>query len=88
MFVYVIVNAETLKLYVGQHKGQNLRKYLQDKQSRAKAERGERSHLYASMRRYPKEVWSIHPLMSDLPTREEVDYWEKIFSIFCIVIIS
>src|ERR1700676_1522992 len=77
MFVYVIVNSETLKIYVGQHKGTNLRKYLQTKLSNAKRNSGTRSHLVASMRKHPKEVWSIHPLLSDLQTREECDEWER-----------
>jgi hypothetical protein len=77
MFVYVIVNSETLKIYVGQHKGTNLRKYLQTKLSDAAHQVHLRSHLFASMRKHQKEVWSIHSLISDLQTREECDYWER-----------
>jgi Straboviridae intron-associated endonuclease 1 len=77
MFVYVIVNSESLKLYIGQHKGNNLRKYLQTKLSNAKRNSGARSHLLASMRKHPKDVWSIHPLMVDLQTRVECDEWER-----------
>jgi hypothetical protein len=77
MFVYVIVNSETLKIYIGQHKGNNLRKYLQDKFADAKYRQNKRSHLYAAIRKYDRSVWSIHPLISDLSTREECDYWEK-----------
>ena len=78
MFVYVIVNSETLKLYVGQHKGKNLRQYLQEKLSEARHGFSGRSHVYSSMRRHSKEVWSIHPLISDLQTREECDHWERV----------
>lgn len=78
MFVYVIVNSEALKIYIGQHKGQNLQKYLQQKISHAKHGESERSHLYRALLKYPQTTWSIHPLISDLQTREECDYWEKV----------
>ena len=78
MFIYVIVNSETLKIYIGQHKGKRLRKYLQTKFSDARKNRGGSSHLYASMRKYPKEVWSIHPLMQH-STKDDLDYWERHF---------
>ena len=77
MFVYVIVNSATLKIYIGQHKGTNLRRYLQQKLSEARRGISARSYLYASMRKHPKEVWSIHPLISDLQTRQECDKWER-----------
>jgi NUMOD3 motif len=77
MFVYVIVNSETLKIYIGQHKGTNLQKYLQQKLSHARhGQYAGRSHLYAAMRQHPKSVWSIHPLIS-VPTLAEVGYHER-----------
>lgn len=75
----MIVNSETLKQYVGQHKGDNLRKYLQTKLYSAERGVSTRSYLYASMRKHPKEAWSIHSLVSNLSTREECDYWEKFY---------
>jgi hypothetical protein len=78
MFIYVIVNSETLKLYVGQHKGNNLRKYLQTKISDALHQTHLRSRLYASMRKHPKECWSIHPLISGIENRKELDEWERL----------
>jgi hypothetical protein len=77
MFVYVIVNSATLKIYVGQHKGNNLRQYLQQKLSEARHRRSARSILYASMRKHPRDVWSIYSLVSDLQTRAECDEWER-----------
>jgi GIY-YIG catalytic domain-containing protein/NUMOD3 motif-containing protein len=79
MFVYVIVNSETLKIYVGQHKRNCLQKYLKQKISHAIRGESERSHLYAAMRKHPKECWSIHPLISGLQTRAECDEWERHF---------
>jgi exopolysaccharide biosynthesis predicted pyruvyltransferase EpsI len=79
MFIYVIVNSETLKIYVGQHKGTNLQKYLQTKQSNACHNSGTRSHLFAAMRKYSKESWSIHSLVSDVATRAELDEMERHF---------
>ena len=78
MFIYVIVNSETLKIYIGQHKGTNLRQYLQQKISEANRRISKRSRLYASMRKHSKEFWSIHPLIANLQTREECNYWEKL----------
>lgn len=78
MFIYVIVNSETLKIYIGQHKGTNLRQYLQQKWSEAKRGFAGRSHLYASMRKHSRQSWSIHPLILDLQTREECNYWERL----------
>jgi hypothetical protein len=77
MFIYVIVNSETLKIYIGQHKGHNLRKYLQTKFSNAKRNSGKQSHLFASMKKYPKEAWSIHPLL-EVQTKGEMDDWETL----------
>ena len=83
MFIYLIVNRVTGKYYVGQHKGTNLRKYLQDKFSQAwyelKRGRGGSSHLFNSMRKHPKEAWAIHALLSDVQTREELNQWEQFF---------
>lgn len=79
MFIYVITNSATGKIYIGQHKGNNLKKYLQTKLSDAAKFRGGRSRLYNSMRKHPKEVWSIEPLISDIQTKEELDRWERIY---------
>ena len=79
MFIYLIVNSETLKMYVGQHKGSNLRQYLQQKLSEARRGFGGRSRLYASMRKHPREAWSIWPLVSGIETRAELDEVEKHF---------
>jgi hypothetical protein len=77
MYIYVISNSATGKIYVGQHKGTNLRQYLQKKLYDAAKGRGGSSRLYASMRKHPKEVWSIEPLISEIQTREAVDAWEQ-----------
>lgn len=80
MFIYLIVNHDTGKYYVGQHKGNNLRQYLQQKMSEAKHHLSRRSRLYASMRKHPDpKAWSIHALRSDIQTREELDQTERDF---------
>ena len=79
MFIYVIVNSATLKLYIGQHKGNNLRQYLQQKLSEARRQFSERSKLYASMRKHPRECWSIWPLVSDVESKQKLDELEKHF---------
>ena len=57
MFIYVIVCSETLKIYIGQHKGNSLQKYLQTKLSDAKHRRGGRSHLFGA--RLGEKHWLV-----------------------------
>ena len=78
MFVYVIVCSESMKIYVGQHKGDDLQHYLQQKMYEARKRLKSRSHLYAALRKYPRETWSIHALMHH-STRDDLDYWERHF---------
>jgi group I intron endonuclease len=78
MFVYVIVCSETLKIYVGQHKGEDLQHYLQQKQYEARTRLSARSHLYAAMRKHPRESWSIHPLVSGIEDRKTLDETEQL----------
>jgi group I intron endonuclease len=82
MFIYLIVNHITGKYYVGQHKGNNLKKYFQTKLSDAFKNRGGRSYLYASMRKHGREAFTIHALLSDIQTRPELDAYEKDFIAF------
>jgi hypothetical protein len=77
MFIYVITNSATGKIYIGQHKRNNLKKYLQTKLSDAAKLRGGQSRLYNSMRKHPKEVWSIEPLM-EVETKAELDRLETL----------
>src|SRR5208282_4568117 len=82
---YLIVNHITGKYYVGQHKGPNLKQYLQNKLSQAwyELKRGKGgSYLFRSMRKHPKEAWSIHALLSDIQTRPELDAYERDFISF------
>ena len=78
MFVYVIVCNESLKLYVGQHGGTDLGKYLSKKFFDAHRYLEKRSHLYAAMRKYPRCSWSIYPLVSDIQTKAELDETERL----------
>ena len=82
MFIYLIVNRVTGKYDVGQHRGNNLRKYLQTKLSDAFKHRGGRSYLFASMRKHGREAFTIHALLSDVETRAELDQHEKDFISF------
>jgi GIY-YIG catalytic domain len=78
MFVYVIVNSENLKIYIGQHKGNNLQKYLKQKISHALHGEAAGSHLYKAMRKYSQAVWSIHPLISGIGDKKELDETEQL----------
>ena len=80
MFIYLIVNHETEKYYVGQHKGENLKQYLQKKLWDAKRKRNGNSCLYNSMRKHPfPHLWSIHALRSDIQNKTELDETERDF---------
>jgi hypothetical protein len=83
MFIYLIVNHITGKYYVGQHKGNNLKKYFQQKLGHAKRGESKRSYLYNSMRKHPDpSIWSIHALLSDIQTKPELDQHERNFIAF------
>src|SRR5271170_6689889 len=85
MFVYLIVNHVTGKYYVGQHKGNNLKKYLQQKLSQAwyELKRGKgNSYLSRSVRKHGREAFTIHALLSDVQTRAELDQYERDFIAF------
>ena len=78
MFVYAIVNRESLKLYIGKTVGTSLSLYLKRKVRDAlKGTYQGRSHLFAAMQKHPSSVWSIYPLVSGLKTNEELCCWEK-----------
>lgn len=82
MYIYLIVNHATGKYYVGQHKGDNLRKYLQQKFGHARKGVSKRSRLYEALRECPIEAFTIHALLSDIQTRPELDAYERDFIAF------
>src|SRR5208282_5269596 len=82
MFIYLIVNHSTEKYYVGQHKGNNLKQYLQKKFYEADKRLGGQSRLYASMRKHGRDVFTIHALLSDVQTKPELDQYERDFITF------
>jgi hypothetical protein len=63
MFVYVIVNQVNQKYYVGKTTTPDLSRYLSRKFSEASRSKGG-SHLFAAMRKYGHEAFTIHPLVS------------------------
>jgi len=77
MFVYVIVNDVTWKIYIGKHEGSNLRHYLQTKFSHAYWYPKRRSHLNASIRKNGREHFHIYPLFEGT-TKEEIIEHEKL----------
>jgi len=82
MFIYLIVNHVTGKYYVGQHKGTDLRKYLQKKFWAAGHQLYGSSRLFNSMRKHGREAFTIHALLSNIQTRPELDTYEKDFITF------
>src|SRR5208283_60843 len=82
MYIYLIVNHATGKYYVGQHKGNNLRKYLQQKFGHARKGLSKRSRLYDALREFPAEAFTIHALLSDIQTKQELNQVERDFITF------
>jgi len=82
MFIYLIVNHVTGKYYVGQHKGNNLKKYLQQKFGHARKGLSKRSRLYDALREFPAEAFTIHALLSDIQTKQELNQTERDFIAF------
>src|ERR1700676_2348923 len=79
MVIYVIVCSETLKLYVGQHNREDdLKDYFSKKFYDAHRKSGTRSHLFNAMKKYPRDSWSIHPLVSGIETKKELDETEQL----------
>jgi group I intron endonuclease len=79
LFIYLIVNHVTGKYYVGQHKGNNLRQYLQQKFGHAKRNEASGSILYRSIRKHGRDAFTIHALLSDVSTKAELDQKERDF---------
>ena len=77
MVIYVIVCSENLKVYIGQHTGADLQHYLQQKLYEARNRLKARSHLYAALRKHPRDTWSIHPLVSGIELRSDLDALER-----------
>jgi group I intron endonuclease len=77
VFIYAIVCDESLKLYIGQHSGKDLKKYLTRKFYDAYRYSERHSHLFAAMRKYPRESWSIYPLISGIEDKKELDETEQ-----------
>jgi len=78
MFVYVITNSETKKIYIGKTVTSNLDLYLKRKiRDALKGTYRGRSYLFNAMANYPSRVWSIRPLISCLTTNYQLCLWEK-----------
>jgi hypothetical protein len=80
MFVYIIVNNITDKVYIGKTVTRSLQKYLREKLHDARTDQYQgRSHLFAAMKKYTHpEAWVISPLISSLKTNEELCFWERV----------
>lgn len=80
MFVYLIINHITAKIYIGKTITSNLQKYFREKLHDARTGQYQgRSHLFAAMRKYTDpEAWSVYPLISSLKTNEELCFWERV----------
>src|SRR5208337_1398361 len=78
MFVYIIINRENGKFYIGKTIKSNLKAYLRQKIWSALTGRyNGRSHLFNAMQKYNSSSWSIHPIISCLTTNWQLCLWEK-----------
>ncbi len=79
MFIYVITNNITGKVYIGQHSGANLQNYLQKKFYYSRTQKKGSSYLFNAMRKHPDyHDWSISPLFEGIKTREELNRLEQL----------
>jgi group I intron endonuclease len=79
MFIYVITNLITGKVYIGQHKGDNLKQYLQKKFWYSRNQKTGSSYLFNAMRKYDEpDQWSISPLFDGIETKVELDRLETL----------
>ena len=76
MFIYIITNSESKKVYIGKTTKPDLYAYLKTKFRQAARHKGG-SHLFNAMRKYPKHAWDIQPLISCLETEWQLSLWEK-----------
>lgn len=70
MFVYVIVNDVSCKIYIGKTTNKNLQYYLVSKFNQATRGITVRSHLYAAVRSYGREHFHIYPLFQGQSDQE------------------
>jgi hypothetical protein len=71
MFVYVIVNCDNFKIYVGKTINSDLKAYLRRKIWSAQTGRyNGRSHLFHAMQKHSSTVWSIHSLFEGRTNKE------------------
>lgn len=77
MFVYMIVNQENGKIYIGKTVTKDLQKYLRGKLADARTYKGN-SHLFNAMNKYLPFVWRIFPLISTLATNKDLCFWERV----------
>lgn len=75
MIVYLITNNVNGKKYVGQHIGNDLKKYWYRKAWRALAGYTTGQALANAIRKYGKDVFEIKPLVI-VGTKEELNYYE------------
>ncbi len=79
MFVYIIINSANQKYYIGKTVNKNLDYYLSRQLWCAynpDKSRTSKPHLFNAMRKYPRECWSIAPLVQ-LQTEEDLLAAEK-----------
>ena len=78
MYIYVITNKITGKIYIGQHKGANLKQYLQKKFYYARNQKTGSSYLFNAMRKHPDyRDWSINSLV-EVDTKAALNIWEQV----------
>jgi hypothetical protein len=79
MFIYKIINTVNGKIYVGQHKGEDLQHYLQRKFYAAEHLLKVRSHLYAAIRKYGRDAFTIEPLVQGDMSKAVLDSFEILY---------
>lgn len=78
MFVYAISNNVNGKIYIGQHSGSCLKRYLRSNITEALRGKKGKAHLYAAIRKYGAGAFSIQAIVTPLD-KEQMDKLEVFF---------
>ena len=79
MYIYIIKNRVNDKCYVGKTQHSDLAQYLKNKFASANSAVNKNFPLYRAFRKYGRDSFSIHPLVTTLTTNEDLCRWEKVF---------
>lgn len=82
MHIYCITNLVNGKVYIGQHSGENIERYLRRNISNAASGSNSKPHLYNAIRSYGGRNFVIHTIARPID-KQQMDELEKFFIRTC-----